>query len=86
MSAFCFQKQMWQCFRATEHNDLERLRLTLTLIESIERYQNYCGQTLLHRAVLNNHLGVAEWLLSKYQGLVNVPDNVSEHNVTQLYC
>ena len=72
---------MWKSFKAAEHGDLETLKRLLTQIEQIATSQNYCGQTLLHRAVLNRSNDVIKWVGTKFPYLVDLPDNVRNFRI-----
>ena len=57
-------------------NDDHLLRVQRHVTDSNHRYQNWCGQTLLHWAVLRCNHDVITWLCKNFPAIIDVSDNV----------
>lgn len=70
------QKQMAKVRRAiNDHNFVVVKKLVGV---GNYRYQNWCGQTLLHWAVLKCNHDVITWLCSHFADIIDITDNVSQ--------
>ena len=74
MTVLELQERMQEAVQAIKEDDL-------TTVKSLVRtynysYQNLCGQTLLHWAVLKSSRDVITWLCKTFPKIINIPDNV----------
>ena len=73
-STCCLQKQVLRIYQAISDDNVVLSRRLIT--DSLHAYQNWCGQTFLHWAVLKCNHDVMTWLCKNFPNLIDVCDNV----------
>ena len=75
-SSFFYQIKLGEVFKAVEGGELKLVKDNLDR-KAMAFAKNKKGQSLLHVAVLKNHVNVANYLLEQFPATVHCKDNVS---------